>query len=146
MINCKNCNKPFQPTFNKGSEQIYCSVKCRQENAQKRMYNKIKEEVMGTVPQPIQQPIINQQPFLNSNELLDLKMEIERMKYEQKLRKIENNYAMMMNQIQNKMDLIVSKFEEREYDDEPIKEESNEFLKTLSGIAPLIIERLQKQS
>jgi hypothetical protein len=140
MINCKNCNKPFQPTFNKGSEQIYCSVKCRQENAQKRMYNRIKEEVMGTVPQPIQQP------FLNSNELLDLKMEIERMKYEQKLREIENNYAMMMNQIQNKMDLIVSKFEEREYDDEPIKEESNEFLKTLSGIAPLIIERLQKQS
>jgi hypothetical protein len=146
MINCKNCNKPFQATFNKGSEQVYCSIKCRQENAQKRMYDRIKEEVIGTMPQPKQQPIINQQPYLNSNELLDLKMEIERMKYEQKLREIENNYAMMMNQIQNKMDLIVSKFEEREYDDEPVKEESNEFLKTLSGIAPLIIERLQKQS
>jgi len=144
MINCKNCNKPFQATFNKGSEQVYCSVKCRQENAQKRMYNRIKEEVMGTVPQVKQQPIINQQPYLNSNELLDLKMEIERMKYEQKLREIENNYAMMMNQIQGKMDLIVSKFEE--YDDEPIKEESNEFLKTISGILPLVIEKMQKQS
>jgi len=144
MINCKNCNKPFQATFNKGSEQVYCSVKCRQENAQKRMYNRIKEEVMGTVPQVKQQPIINQQPYLNSNELLDLKMEIERMKYEQKLREIENNYAMMMNQIQGKMDLIVSKFEE--YDDEPIKEESNEFLKTISGILPLVIEKIQKQS
>ena len=144
MINCKNCNKPFQATFNKGSEQVYCSVKCRQENAQKRMYNRIKEEVMGTVPQVKQQPIINQQPYFNSNELLDLKMEIERMKYEQKLREIENNYAMMMNQIQGKMDLIVSKFEE--YDDEPIKEESNEFLKTISGILPLVIEKIQKQS
>ena len=144
MINCKNCNKPFQATFNKGSEQVYCSVKCRQENAQKRMYNRIKEEVMGTVPQVKQQPIINQQPYLNSNELLDLKMEIERMKYEQKLREIENNYAMMINQIQGKMDLIVSKFEE--YDDEPIKEESNEFLKTISGILPLVIEKIQKQS
>lgn len=47
MINCKNCNKPFQPTFNKGSEQVYCSIKCRQENAQKRMYNRIKDEVIG---------------------------------------------------------------------------------------------------
>jgi hypothetical protein len=145
MINCKNCNKPFQPTFNKGSEQVYCSVKCRQENAQKRMYNKIKEEVMGTVPQPIQQPITNQQPIFNSNELLDLKMEIERMKYEQKLREIENNYAMMMERIQSKMDLIVSKMEQEDYE-EPIEEGSNEFLKTLSGIAPLIIEKLQKQA
>jgi len=49
-----------------------------------------------------------------------------------------------MNQIQGKMDLIVSKFEE--YDDEPIKEESNEFLKTISGILPLVIEKMQKQS
>jgi hypothetical protein len=146
MINCKNCNKPFQPTFNKGSEQIYCSVKCRQENAQKRIYNKIKEEVMGTVPQTIQQPINNQQSIFNSNELLDLKMEIERMKYEQKLREIENNYAMSMQKVNNDMNLILQKLEEREYDDEPIKEESNEFLKALSGIAPLIIERLQKQA
>ena len=145
MINCKNCNKPFQPTFNKGSEQVYCSIKCRQENAQKRMYNKIKEEVMGNVSQPIQQPITQQQPIFNSNELLDLKMEIERMKYEQKLREIENNYAMQMERIQSKMDLIVSKMEQEEYE-EPIEQGSNEFLKTLSGIAPLIIEKLQKQS
>jgi parvulin-like peptidyl-prolyl isomerase len=144
MINCKNCNKPFQPTFNKGSEQVYCSIKCRQENAQKRMYNRIKDEVIGTMPQPKQQPIINQQPYLNSNELLDLKMEIERMKYEQKLRDIENHYAMMLNKIQSRMDLIESR--NNEYDDEPIKEESNEFLKTLSGILPLVIEKMQKQS
>lgn len=144
MINCKNCNKPFQPTFNKGSEQVYCSIKCRQENAQKRMYNRIKDEVIGTMPQPKQQPIINQQPYLNSNELLDLKMEIERMKYEQKLRDIENHYAMMLNKIQNRMDLIESR--NNEYDDEPVKEESNEFLKTLSGILPLVIEKMQKQS
>jgi len=144
MINCKNCNKPFQPTFNKGSEQVYCSIKCRQENAQKRMYNRIKDEVIGTMPQPKQQPIINQQPYLNSNELIDLKMEIERMKYEQKLRDIENHYAMMLNKIQNRMDLIESR--NNEYDDEPVKEESNEFLKTLSGILPLVIEKMQKQS
>jgi hypothetical protein len=144
MINCKNCNKPFQPTFNKGSEQVYCSIKCRQENAQKRMYNRIKDEVIGTMPQPKQQPIINQQPYLNSNELLDLKMEIERMKYEQKLRDIENHYAMMLNKIQSRMDLIESR--NNEYDDEPVKEESNEFLKTLSGILPLVIEKMQKQS
>jgi len=144
MINCKNCNKPFQPTFNKGSEQVYCSIKCRQENAQKRMYNRIKDEVIGTMPQPKQQPIINQQPYLNSNELIDLKMEIERMKYEQKLRDIENHYAMMLDKIQNRMDLIESR--NNEYDDEPVKEESNEFLKTLSGMLPLVIEKMQKQS
>jgi len=33
-----------------------------------------------------------------------------------------------------------------EYDDEPVKEESNEFLKTLSGMLPLVIEKMQKQS
>ena len=43
------------------------------------------------------------------------------------------------------MDLIVSKMEQDEFE-EPIEESSNEFLKTLSGIAPLIIEKLQKQS
>ena len=144
MINCKNCNKPFQPTFNKGSEQIYCSVKCRQENAQKRMYERIKEEVMGTVPQPIQQPIINQQPFLNSNELLDLKMEIERMKYEQKIKDIENGYAIAMNQIKNQMEIIINKMEERE--NEYVDESPSEFEKIISGIAPLILEKLQKKS
>jgi hypothetical protein len=108
------------------------------------MYNRIKDEVIGTMPQPKQQPIINQQPYLNSNELLDLKMEIERMKYEQKLRDIENHYAMMLNKIQSRMDLIESR--NNEYDDEPVKEESNEFFKTLSGILPLVIEKMQKQS
>lgn len=144
MINCKNCNKAFQPTFNKGSEQIYCSVKCRQENAQKRMYDKIKNQVIGQ-SNKIEEPIVNSnKPVINSNELIDLKIEIERMKFQQKLNEIENYYANQLNEIRNNMELIYKKYEE--YDDEPNEDYSNDFYKALSGIAPLIIDKLQKNA
>jgi hypothetical protein len=146
MINCKNCNKPFQPTFNKGSEQVYCSVKCRQENAQKRMYNKIREEVIGNIEKPIEKhnAPVQYAPISNSNEILELRMEIEKMKYEQKLKEIENSYSILFSKMQSNMDLIRRKLEEDE--EEPIEDNSNDFLQALSGIAPLIIEKLQKQA
>jgi hypothetical protein len=144
MINCKNCNKPFQPTFNKGSEQLYCSIKCRQENAQKRMYERIKNDIMGNIPKPIEKPIVNQQPYYNSNELFELKLEIEKMKYEQRLKDIENEYSNKIHLINNNMQHILNKIEEQEniYEDK----EPSQFEKVISGIAPLILEKLQKQS
>jgi hypothetical protein len=144
MINCKNCNKPFQPTFNKGSEQLYCSIKCRQENAQKRMYERIKNDIMGNIPKPIEKPIVNQQPYYNSNELFELKLEIEKMKYEQRLKDIENEYSNKLHLINNNMQHILNKIEEQEniYEDK----EPSQFEKVISGIAPLILEKLQKQS
>lgn len=30
MKKCKNCNNDFEPKGNKGSEQVYCSIDCRQ--------------------------------------------------------------------------------------------------------------------
>jgi len=144
MINCKNCNKPFQPTFNKGSEQLYCSIKCRQENAQKRMYERIKNDIMGNISKPIEKPIVNQQPYYNSNELFELKLEIEKMKYEQRLKDIENEYSNKIHLINNNMQHILNKIEEQEniYEDK----EPSQFEKVISGIAPLILEKLQKQS
>ena len=75
MINCKNCNKPFQSTFNKGSEQLYCSIKCRQENAQKRMYERIKNDIMGSSQGNMEKPIVSHEqtyrPSYNHNELMD---------------------------------------------------------------------------
>jgi hypothetical protein len=147
MINCKNCNKPFQPTFNKGSEQLYCSIKCRQENAQKRMYERIKNDIMGNSQGNMEKPIVsNEQTYrhpYNHNELMDLKIELERMKFEQKIKDIENGYAIMMNQVNNQMQNILNKMEERE--NEYVDESPNEFEKIISGIAPLILEKIKNK-
>ena len=148
MINCKNCNKPFQPTFNKGSEQLYCSIKCRQENAQKRMYERIKNDIMGNSQGNIEKPILSHEqtykPSYNHNELMDLKLEIEKMKYEQRLKDIENEYSNKLHLIKNQMEIIRNKMEERE--NEYVDESPSQFEKIISGIAPLILEKLQKQS
>jgi hypothetical protein len=46
MKECKNCSKEFEPKHQtRGSEQKYCSIKCRQASAQIRMINRIKENV-----------------------------------------------------------------------------------------------------
>jgi len=45
MKNCKHCSNEFEQRFNKGSEQIYCSTKCRNAAAQTRLINKLKNEV-----------------------------------------------------------------------------------------------------
>lgn len=148
MINCKNCNKPFQPTFNKGSEQLYCSIKCRQENAQKRMYERIKNDIMGNSQGNIEKPILSHEqtykPSYNHNELMDLKLEIEKMKYEQRLKDIENEYSNKLHLIKNQMEIIRNKMEERE--NEYVDESPSQFEKIISGIAPLILEKLQKQA
>lgn len=148
MTNCKNCNKPFQPTFNKGSEQLYCSIKCRQENAQKRMYERIKNDIMGNSQGNMEKPIISHEqtyrPSYNHNELMDLKIELERMKYEQKIKDIENGYAIAMNQVNNQMQNILNKMEEKE--NEYVDESPNEFEKIISGIAPLILERIKNKA
>jgi len=148
MINCKNCNKPFQPTFNKGSEQLYCSIKCRQENAQKRMYERIKNDIMGNSQGNIEKPILSHEqtyrPSYNHNELMDLKIELERMKYEQKIKDIENQYAIAMNQVNNQMQNILNKMEEQE--NEYVDESPSEFEKIISGIAPLILERIKNKA
>jgi hypothetical protein len=148
MTNCKNCNKPFQPTFNKGSEQLYCSIKCRQENAQKRIYERIKNDIMGNHQVNMEKPIISHEqtyrPSYNHNELMDLKIELERMKYEQKIKDIENGYVIMMNQVNNQMQNILNKMEERE--NEYVDESPGEFEKIISGIAPLILERIKNKA
>jgi hypothetical protein len=44
MKKCDNCSIEFEPKHQtRGSEQKYCSIKCRQSSAQIRMINKIKE-------------------------------------------------------------------------------------------------------
>ena len=44
MKKCDNCSIEFEPKHKtRGSEQKYCSIKCRQSAAQTRMINKIKE-------------------------------------------------------------------------------------------------------
>lgn len=148
MTNCKNCNNPFQPTFNKGSEQLYCSIKCRQENAQKRMYERIKNDIMVNSQGNMEKPIVSHEqtyrPSYNQNELMDLKIELERMKYEQKIKDIENGYAIAMNQVNNQMQNILNKMEERE--NEYVDESPNEFEKIISGIAPLILERIKNKA
>jgi hypothetical protein len=44
MKECNNCKAQFEPKHQtRGSEQKYCSIKCRQISAQNRMISKIKE-------------------------------------------------------------------------------------------------------
>ena len=41
---CTHCETLYTPKQNnRGSEQVYCSIKCRTSAAQQRMINKIKE-------------------------------------------------------------------------------------------------------
>jgi hypothetical protein len=48
MKKCKECNKDFEPTTNKGTEQLYCTKTCGRIAAQKRhkqrLINQINEE------------------------------------------------------------------------------------------------------
>jgi len=49
-LNCKECNKEFtQKHESRGMPQIYCSVKCRQRAAHKRMKTKFIEEGQNEV-------------------------------------------------------------------------------------------------
>lgn len=51
---CTQCETLFTPKENtRGSEQIYCSPKCRNAAAQTRMINKIKENAIQETRQPI---------------------------------------------------------------------------------------------
>jgi len=51
---CTQCELLFTPKENtRGSEQIYCSPKCRNAAAQTRMINKIKENAIQETRQPI---------------------------------------------------------------------------------------------
>lgn len=51
---CTQCEILFTPKENqRGSEQIYCSIKCRTSAAQTRMINKIKENAIQETRQPI---------------------------------------------------------------------------------------------
>ena len=51
---CTQCELLFTPKENtRGSEQIYCSPKCRNAAAQTRMINKIKENAIQEKRQPI---------------------------------------------------------------------------------------------
>lgn len=44
---CTHCETLFTPNENhRGSEQVYCSIKCRTSAAQQRMINKIKENAI----------------------------------------------------------------------------------------------------
>jgi hypothetical protein len=49
---CTQCETLFTPKENqRGSEQIYCSIKCRSNAAQQRMINKIKEDAIQETKQ-----------------------------------------------------------------------------------------------
>jgi hypothetical protein len=51
---CTQCETLFTPKENtRGSEQIYCSPKCRSNAAQQRMINKIKENAIKETREPI---------------------------------------------------------------------------------------------
>ena len=66
------------------------------------------------------------------------------MKYEQKIKDIENQYAIAMNQVNNQMQNILNKMEEQE--NEYVDESPSEFEKIISGIAPLILERIKNKA
>jgi hypothetical protein len=57
MKKCKECNKDFEPTTNKGTEQLYCTKTCGRIAAQKRhkqrLINKINEEAKKETTIPV---------------------------------------------------------------------------------------------
>ena len=66
MKNCKQCNNAFEPTHNRGHEQLYCSAKCARLSARLRREKRLKN-VYEKKDEPLQADANNSTSSQNSN-------------------------------------------------------------------------------
>ena len=121
---CEQCSNTFIPNNRTGYEQKYCSKSCRYKAGNNRRLENFTNKYIGAnekVENNIQaEPIRQNSNFSNFNDnQIELIKEIERLKYENELSKIERYYE--------------SKLNDSDFDEEEI-ENKNEMNPIISGI------------
>jgi len=135
---CEQCSNTFIPNNRTGYEQKYCSKTCRYKAGNNRRLENFTNKYIGAnekVENNIQaEPIRQNSNFSNFNDnQIELIKEIERLKYENELSKIERYYESKLVEINSTMKLIERKLNDNDFDEEEI-ENKNEMNPIISGI------------
>ena len=143
---CQHCNNQYNPINFRGSEQKFCSVNCRNEASKKRkieeLKNQIRNEYQNEQPRPTNNihtqqygNVINRVPNVTENTSTEFVKEMEKLRYENKLIQLENNYNLQILELANKLESINKKFEESFEEDNSVSTgEEDITMKYISGI------------
>jgi hypothetical protein len=144
---CQHCNNQYEPINFRGSEQKFCSVNCRNEASKKRKIEEIKNELRNEFQNEQPKPtnnihtqqygnVINRVPNVTENTSTEFIKEMEKLRYENQIIRIENEHNLKLLELANKIDSMNKKF------DEFYEEDNNEIstgqedvtMKYISGI------------
>jgi hypothetical protein len=127
MKNCKNCNIEFQPKHEtRGHEQLYCSIKCRNEAYKKRVNEKQTSTtaIGNESPNTIQQPgtdIYRHSSYNDSNVLNLIKekseAQIEAIRYQLKVEQLEKENQELKIKL-SEVEMELNSLEEEEPENE----------------------------
>lgn len=136
--NCDQCGNSFLPINRAGYEQKYCSKSCRYKAGNNRRLENFTNKYIGSneTKNNIQaEPIRQNNNFGTYSDIqIELIKEIERLRYDNEIAKLENYYSNEFNKINSQMELIKIKLDEQEYDDDNEIEKKQEINPIISGI------------
>lgn len=144
---CQHCNNQYNPINFRGSEQKFCSVNCRNEASKKRkieeLKNELRNELQNEQPKPTNNihtqqygNVINRVPNVIENTSTEFIKEMEKLRYENQIIRIENEHNLKLLELANKIDSMNKKFEEfyEEDDNEISTGQEDVTMKYISGI------------
>lgn len=128
---CQHCNNQYNPINFRGSEQKFCSVNCRNEASKKRkieeLKNELRNEYQNEQPRPINNihtqqygNVINRVPYVTENTSTEFIKEMEKLRYENQIIRIENEYNIKLLELANKIDSMNNKLDEYYEEDDLI--------------------------
>lgn len=144
---CQHCNNQYTPINFRGSEQKFCSVNCRNEASKKRkieeLKNELRNEYQNEQPRPTNNihtqqygNVINRVPNVTENTSTEFIKEMEKLRYENQIIRIENEYNIKLVELANKIDSMNNKLDEYYEEDNLITKPNEEdiTMKYISGI------------
>ncbi len=144
---CQHCNNQYNPINFRGSEQKFCSVNCRNEASKKRkieeLKNELRNEYQNEQPRPTNNihtqqygNVINRVPNVTENTSTEFIKEMEKLRYENQIIRIENEYNIKLVELANKIDSMNNKLDEYYEEDNLITKPNEEdiTMKYISGI------------
>lgn len=144
---CQHCNNQYNPINFRGSEQKFCSVNCRNEASKKRkieeLKNELRNEFQNEQPRPTNNihtqqygNVINRVPNVTENTSTEFVKEMEKLRYENQIIRIENEHNLKLLELANKIESMNKKFDEfYEEDDNEISTGQEDItMKYISGI------------
>lgn len=136
--NCDQCGNSFLPINRTGYEQKYCSKTCRYKAGNNRRLENFTNKYIGAneTKNNIQsEPIRQNNNFGTYSDIqIELIKEIEKLRYDNEIAKLENYYSNVFAKINSQMELIKIKLDEQEYDDDNEIENKQEINPIISGI------------